>query len=111
MPRRTPNTPFEASRDDIYEVEAIEAKRRNGGSTERTEYFVRWKGHLPSENTWEPMPHLEGSEKLVKSFRRSGKTLTTPPKPMPLKSVSNVVEQSAVKLKQSETHHSSKHDI
>ena len=44
MPRRTPNTPFEASRDDVYEVEAIEAKRRKGGSTE---YFVRWKGHLP----------------------------------------------------------------
>ena len=67
MPRRTPNTPFEASRDDVYEVEAIEAKRRKGGSTE---YFVRWKGHLPSENTWEPMKHLEGSEELVNKFEK-----------------------------------------
>ena len=33
--RRTPNTPFEgAAAADVYEVEAIEAKCRKGGTTE-----------------------------------------------------------------------------
>ena len=32
--RRTPNTPFEGAAADVYEVEAIEAKCRKGGTTE-----------------------------------------------------------------------------
>lgn len=65
--RRTPNTPFEAAAADVYEVETIEAKRRKGGATE---YLVRWKDCSPSENTWEPMRNLEGSERLVNVFEK-----------------------------------------
>ena len=65
--RRTANTPFEAAAEEVYEVEAIEAKRRKGGSTE---YYVRWGDHPPSANTWEPMTHLEGSERLVNLFEK-----------------------------------------
>ena len=66
--RRTPQTPFEGARPDEYEVEAIEAKRRKAGETE---YFVRWKDHAPSENTWEPIAHLVGSEELVNDFEKA----------------------------------------
>ena len=66
--RRTPNTPFEAAAAaDVYEVHTIEAKRRKAGSTE---YLVRWKDHSPSENTWEPIQNLEGSERLVDIFEK-----------------------------------------
>ena len=65
--RRTPNTPFEAAAADVYEVQAIEAKRRKGGTTE---YFVLWKDHQPSDNTWEPMCNLTGSERLVNLFEK-----------------------------------------
>ena len=52
----------------MYEVEAVEAKRRKGGLNE---YFIRWKDHPPSENTWEPMSNLEGSEALVNDFEKT----------------------------------------
>jgi hypothetical protein len=66
--RRTPQTPFEGSRaEDVYEVEAVEAKRRKGGLTE---YFVCWKDHPPAENTWEPMANLQGAEEMVNAFER-----------------------------------------
>ena len=42
--RRTANTPFEAAAEKVYEVEAIEAKRRKGGSTE---YYVGHEEMLP----------------------------------------------------------------
>jgi hypothetical protein len=45
----------------------VEAKRRKRGLTE---YFVRWKDHPPSENTWEPMANLQGSEQLVNTFEK-----------------------------------------
>ena len=68
MPRRTTNTRFEASRDDVYEMEAIGAKRRKGRSIE---YFRQ-------RNTWEPMPHLEGPEKLVLPAALPGVTWALP---------------------------------
>jgi hypothetical protein len=59
------------------------------------------------------MPHLEGSEKLVKAFENEWQDTydDAGADAAKLKSVSNVVERSAVKLKPSETHHSSKHKI
>ena len=63
---RTPQPPFEGSRgEDVYEVEAVEAKRRKCGLNE---YFVRWKDHAPSENTREQMVNLQGAEVLVNDF-------------------------------------------
>jgi hypothetical protein len=64
---RTPQTPFDNA-SQVYEVQAIEAKRRKGGNTE---YFVLWKDHQPSDNTWEPMSNLEGSEALVNDFEKT----------------------------------------
>ena len=64
---RTPQTPFDNA-SQVYEVEAIEAKLRKGGNTE---YFVLWKDHQPSDNTWEPMSNLEGSEALVNDFEKT----------------------------------------
>ena len=64
---RTPQTPFDNA-SQVYEVEAIQAKRRKGGNTE---YFVLWKDHQPSDNTWEPMSNLEGSEALVNDFEKT----------------------------------------
>ena len=52
----------------VYDVHSIEAKRRKGG---KTEYFIQWKDHLPSENTWEPMSNLQGSEELVNEFEKA----------------------------------------
>ena len=64
--KRAPQTPFEGSRaEDVYEVEAVEAKRRKGGLTG---YFVRWKDHRPEENTWEPMDNLQGAEEMANAF-------------------------------------------
>ena len=64
---RTPQRPFDNA-SQVYEVEAIGAKRRKGGNTE---YFVLWKDHQPSNNTWEPMSNLEGSEALVNDFEKT----------------------------------------
>ena len=64
-PRRTPQTPFDAQA--TYEVCAIEAKRRKRGNTE---YLVLWKDCPPSDNTWEPLENLQGSEQLVNQFEK-----------------------------------------
>ena len=55
------------SDEEEWEVEKILKKRV--GPEGGTEYLVKWKGwEDKKDRTWEPEEHLEGSEKLVKSF-------------------------------------------
>ena len=46
--------------DDMYEVEAILAKRVSGGTSTRPleEYLVSWKGYTAAANTWEPLENI-----------------------------------------------------
>ncbi|XP_037709635.1 chromobox protein homolog 3-like [Drosophila subpulchrella] len=41
---------------DEYSVERVEGKRMVNG---RKEYYLKWKGYPRSENTWEPVDHLD----------------------------------------------------
>ena len=57
----------DSEQSEDWEVEKILKKRvgQDGGM----EYLVKWKGwEDKKDRTWEPEEHLEGSEKLVKSF-------------------------------------------
>ena len=49
----------------IYEVERIVSKRNQGRNVE---YFIQWKNHSSTENTWEPPEHLP--EDLIAAFER-----------------------------------------
>lgn len=48
-----------------YNVEAIRAKRLNR-ETGTAEYFIKWEGYPESQNTWEPIEHLECPDLLTK---------------------------------------------
>jgi len=74
-----PMTPEEIDGDLEWEVEKIVKSeiisygRRVRGSTrtfEELRYFVKWKGCLEDENTWEPPEHLEHAKELVEEFHR-----------------------------------------
>ena len=40
---------------DVYQVDALHAKRRRGG---RVEYLVKWKGWSSKYDSWEPTEHI-----------------------------------------------------
>ncbi len=40
----------------------------------RVEYFVKWEGWPDSDNTWEPMTHLEHCQILVQEFENKMKS-------------------------------------
>merc|ERR1712172_306814 len=53
--------------DDEYEVEQVLNKRTN--SSGEPEYLVKWKNYdSPEDNTWEPLPNLEGAEILIQKY-------------------------------------------
>ena len=69
----------------IPEVEKILNYKQISG---RPYYLVKWKGYDTSENTWEPIAHLDGCHQKVKEFhqqkdrrfpRRRKAQPTTPP--------------------------------
>ena len=54
-----------------YNVERVVGKRtRKVKGKEVTEYEVKWEGYASSENTWEPVAHLEGCMSFVKAFEK-----------------------------------------
>lgn len=50
-----------AEEEESYEVEEIVDKRIKEG---KVEYFIKWKNYPSSENTWEPVLHLECAEMI-----------------------------------------------
>ena len=53
--------------EDIYEPERIMQQRKRNG---RVEYFIKWKGYPHSQNSWEPLEHLLGDNRLLEDFER-----------------------------------------
>ena len=53
--------------DGEYEPEDILDSREGTG---RIEYLVKWEGYGHDENTWEPLPHLEKCQRLLRRFHR-----------------------------------------
>ena len=61
--KRTPTNPFQiANQSEEYFVEEVVARRTTKGGG--VEFFVKWVGYDESQNTWEPMSNLAGSETL-----------------------------------------------
>lgn len=54
---------------DFYPVEEIVAKRVT--NDERVEYLVKWRSYSSSENTWEPIDHLQDCEPMIRQFETS----------------------------------------
>ena len=52
-----------------YIVERIVGKRNNMKSR-RIEYLVKWLGYESDQNTWEPLPNLDGSQQLLADFEK-----------------------------------------
>jgi hypothetical protein len=53
--------------DEEYEVEKILKSRRTGRG-KRLQYYVRWKGYGPNDDTWEPVENLQHAQEAVKEF-------------------------------------------
>ncbi|CEP00614.1 Chromo domain-containing protein [Plasmodiophora brassicae] len=60
-----------------FEVERIVGRRSNP-ETKRVEYEIKWKGYAASDNTWEPIEHLNCPKKLAEFRRRSSDAARTP---------------------------------
>ena len=59
-----------------YKVEAIRSHQRHGRK-QQLQYLVKWKGYPESDNTWEPVDHIQAPQ-LVKEYeRRQGKCINT----------------------------------
>ena len=54
------------NREPEYEVEAINAHRRQGRGYL---YLIKWKDYLSVENTWEPEWHLSHARDVLKSYK------------------------------------------
>jgi hypothetical protein len=53
--RKTNTKPTDLVENSIYEVEKIVGKRVENG---KTLYQIKWKGYSITDNTWEPIEHL-----------------------------------------------------
>jgi hypothetical protein len=53
----------------LYEVEAVVSKKTIKG---QPLYLVKWKNYPSSENTWEPIEHLENVKWMVDEFNKTG---------------------------------------
>src|SRR6266851_2016701 len=49
-----------------YEVETIRSHQRHG-KKRQLQYLIKWKGYPKSDNTWEPVDHVQASQ-LVKEY-------------------------------------------
>ena len=52
-----------------YEVEAIRDHRRHGRGR-KLQYLIKWKGYPESDNTWEPVEHVQAPQLLREYHRR-----------------------------------------
>jgi hypothetical protein len=53
----------------LYKVEAIVSKKSIKG---QTHYLIKWKNYPSSQNTWEPIKHLENVKWMVDEFNKRG---------------------------------------
>ncbi len=59
-----------------YEVETIRSHQCHG-KRKQLQYLVKWKGYPESDNTWEPVDHIQ-APRLVKEYeQRQGKHINT----------------------------------
>ena len=58
--------------DDIYACEKIVGQRRAKGGV--IQWKVKWVGYGSKQNTWEPIEHLAGCEKLIAEFQERERT-------------------------------------
>ena len=56
--------------EEEYEVEGIMKHRdtKNG-----QQYYIRWKGYPPSEDSWEDKTSLENSQELLERYKKDNK--------------------------------------
>jgi hypothetical protein len=73
--RNSPPPPIEIDGEEQFEVDEILNSRVHRG---RLQYKIRWLGHEPEDDTWEPAHHVSNAELLVKQFHT-----TYPNKPAP----------------------------
>merc|ERR1712137_560525 len=66
----------EVSDTEEYEVERILGKRNNKGTEE---FLIKWKNYSYTENTWEPMEHLDGCDAAMDAFKNGPKAIRTIP--------------------------------
>ncbi|CAD8064543.1 unnamed protein product [Paramecium primaurelia] len=61
-----------------YEVESI-VERKFDEQTKAYLYQIKWKGYPHSQNTWEPIEHLQNPhvKKMVKEFDQAQETTST----------------------------------
>ena len=65
--RRNPTNPFDrANQAEVYFIEEVLARRivKGGG----VEFLIKWRDYDASQNTWESMLNLTGSESMVREF-------------------------------------------
>lgn len=61
--------PIIINQEEEYEVEKI-LKSRRTGRTKQLQYYVRWKGYGPNDDTWEPESNLSNASEAIKRFHK-----------------------------------------
>ena len=66
---------IEIESKDKYEVEKILSYKQ---VNRQPYYLVKWKGYNTSENTWEPIAHLNGCDQKVNQYHQRQKNQGSP---------------------------------
>ena len=53
-----------------YEVTRV-LKLRRTGRGKKLQYYVRWKGYGPNDDTWEPIENLDKAQEAIEEFYKA----------------------------------------
>ena len=56
--------------NEIVEYEVEEISDHQYGPMDRLFYRIKWKGYGPEDETWEPEENLQGSQLLLRQYRK-----------------------------------------
>ncbi len=58
---------LEDSAEEEFEVQEVLAHCKVKG---QDQYFIRWKGFTPYDDSWEPAPNLDNAQEALKRFQK-----------------------------------------
>lgn len=57
--------------DDYEEYEVKEIlKSRHTGRAKKLQYYIRWEGYGPNDDTWEPVENVQHAQEEIEKFHK-----------------------------------------